>query len=377
MKKKITATMLCVAMCLTFGACGTTIPTGKENLTATPATGVTPPASATSSPMAEALQALPITNYDDLLESTVLPDGYLELEVDALTTEELENYLLEVREANRERILKSDDAVVADGDIVIIDYVGKLDGVPFAGGTGYSQELEIGSGQFIDGFETGLIGAKKGETRNLTLQFPIDYYELSLAGKEVVFEVTVYSMAMQVTPEYDNEFVKKITNGTYSTTDEFTAFAEGLLLEERKYKAVMDYLVTNTEFKKMNDDYIQAAINFEKLYYSNMWGYETVAELEAEFGAEESVVLWTMLEKSVRREEQERIILYNVAKENDLVLTEEDFTKKATEYAESNGMTLAQLLEVQEEGPLRQSMLMEVALEFLLENTVEVEKGAE
>lgn len=376
MKKKIIASVFCAALCLAFCACGTTTPTGKENLTATP-TGEGNVGTVTKSPMSEALQALPITNYDDLLESTVLPDGYLGLEIDAVTQEEVDAYILEVRNTNKERVLKSADEVVANGDIVIIDYVGTIDGVAFAGGTGYSQELEIGSGQFIDGFEDGLIGAKKGETRVLKLQFPIDYWELEMAGKEVQFEVTVYSIAMQIAPEYNDELVKKITNGTYSTTDEFTGFARGILSEERKYNAVMDYLVTNTNFTKMNDDYLAAALNFEKLYYSNMWGYETVEELEADFGAEESTVLWTMLEKYIRREEQERIILYNVAKENDLVLTEEDFTKRATEYAQESGMTLAQLLEVQDEEALRQSMLMEVALDYLLNHTVEKEQGAQ
>ena len=375
MKKKIIATMCCMAMGLVFGACGTTTPTGQDNPTATPATATS--AVTTKSPIEEALNALPITNYDDLLESTILPEGYLGLEVDAITEEDLEAYILEVRNTYKERVLKSADDVVANGDIVIIDYVGTIDGVAFEGGTGYNQELEIGSGQFIDGFEEGLIGAKKGETRVLKLQFPIDYWELEMAGKEVVFEVTVYSMAAQVAPEYTDEFVQEITNGTYSTTDEFTGFARGILSEEQKYNTIMDYLVENTTFNKMNDDYIQAAFAFEKLYYANMWGYETVEELEADFGAEESVVLWTMLEKYINREEKERIILYTVAKKNDLVLTEEAYTQKATEYAEENGMTLEQLLQVQDEASLRQSMLMEVALEFLLDNTVEKTEGAE
>ena len=86
------------------------------------------------------------------------------------------------------------DRAAAEGDIVNIDYKGTKDGEAFDGGTAEGQDLTLGSGSMIDGFEDGLIGTKKGETKTLDLTFPEDYREESLAGQAVQFEVTVNSV---------------------------------------------------------------------------------------------------------------------------------------------------------------------------------------
>lgn len=82
------------------------------------------------------------------------------------------------------------DQAAKEGDTVNIDYVGKIDGEEFDGGSDQGADLKLGSGKFIDGFEDGLIGARKGETRTLNLTFPEDYTQ-DLAGKAVEFTVTV------------------------------------------------------------------------------------------------------------------------------------------------------------------------------------------
>lgn len=106
--------------------------------------------------------------------------------------------------------VEQDDAYAAkDGDIVNIDYVGKINGEKFDGGSATAQDLELGSDSFIDGFEDGLIGAKKGDVVTLNLKFPADYGKDELNGKDVVFEVTVNSVS---TNRY--EYAKKITDDT-------------------------------------------------------------------------------------------------------------------------------------------------------------------
>lgn len=86
---------------------------------------------------------------------------------------------------------------VEKGDVVKIDFVGKKDGVAFDGGTAQGQILEIGAGQYVDGFEDGIIGMKPGETKNVNITFPNHYYE-ELAGKDVVFEITVQKVYKEV-----------------------------------------------------------------------------------------------------------------------------------------------------------------------------------
>jgi len=102
-----------------------------------------------------------------------------------------------------------EDVAAKEGDTVNIDYVGKLNGEEFEGGSGNSTDLELGSDKFIDGFEDGLIGAKKGEKKTLNLKFPEDYGNEELNGKDVVFEVTVNAVKTTVY-EYDS----KIAEGT-------------------------------------------------------------------------------------------------------------------------------------------------------------------
>jgi len=84
-----------------------------------------------------------------------------------------------------------------EGDVVKIDFVGKKDGVAFDGGTASGQILELGSGQYVSGFEEGIVGMKVGETKNVNITFPENYYE-ELAGKEVVFEITVQKIYKEV-----------------------------------------------------------------------------------------------------------------------------------------------------------------------------------
>ncbi|MBE5930837.1 MAG: hypothetical protein E7268_07280 [Lachnospiraceae bacterium] len=380
MKKKMFAAVVCVAMSMALCACNTTNPAGGKNPTQAPA-DVTLPATSTPGPTAtpteieESYAELPITNYDDYAATTVLPEGYIGFEVDKITEKDVDIYVQEVLENNKDRVLK--DGPLEMGDIAIIDYVGYLDGVAFEGGTDVSKELELGSGEFMEGFEEGLVGAKKGDTVSLNLKFPEDYWSEEMAGKEVVFEVKIHSSAALVLPEFTNEFVTEITSGEYTTVEEFRMYAKGFLAEERKYNSIMDYLVENAEFGKLNEDYISAAFDLEKQYYALMYGFNSVEEFETVFGEEASEVLWTMVEKQIRRYEQDRIVLYCVAKAENIELSETEYNEAVAEYAASNSMTLEELYEIQDEATLRQSMLMEKALEHLLMNIVEVEKGEE
>ena len=106
---------------------------------------------------------------------------------------------------------------VQDGDIANIDFVGYQDGVAFEGGTGSGFDLTIGSGQFIDGFEEGLIGVEIGETVSLDLAFPDPYTNNpDLAGQPVVFEVTVNSITERKLPELTDDLVKQLYDEGYN-----------------------------------------------------------------------------------------------------------------------------------------------------------------
>lgn len=379
MKKKMLTAALCVTMSAMLCACNTTNPAGGKN----EAAGVTMTATSTPAPTATptalelAYRNLPVSDYDDYVATTVLPEGYIGFEVAAVTEADVDAYVQEVLDNNRVREVK--DTPLELGDIAIIDYVGYLDGATFEGGSAQSTELELGSGSMFmyEGFEEGLVGAKKGDSVVLNLKVAEDYWEADLAGKDVTFEVTIHSSATQVLPEFTDEFVTTLTSGAYTTTADFRSYALGFLEEERRYNKIMDYLVENTVFNDMNEEYIQAAFELEKEYWALQYGCASVEELELYMGADTAAFLWQLVEEQVRSYEQERVILYCVAKAENLELTEDEFIRRATEYAESVEMTYAELLEIENEKTLRQSLLMEYAMEHLLKNVVIVEKEAE
>lgn len=374
MKKKMLTAAVCAALSLALCACGSN-PTGAKNPTEASVPTDTPAPTATPTALEQAYANLPISDYDEYVESTVLPEGYIGFEVEKVTEADVDVYVQEVLENNKVRELK--EGPLEMGDIAIIDYTGYVDGVTFEGGSDVGAELELGSNYFIEGFEEGLVGAKKGDTVVLNLKFKDDYWAEDLAGKDVMFEVKINSASGMVLAEFTDEFVTKLTGGTYTTVEDFRSYAKGFLTEQRKYNSVMDYLVENATFGKFNEEYVQAAFVLEKEYYAMQYGYASVEEFETAFSAEASVVLWQMVENEIRRYEQDRVALYCVAKEQNLTFSEDEYATAVAEYAAENGMTVAELYKLQDEKSLRQSMLMEKALELLLDSIVEVEKGAE
>lgn len=133
------------------------------------------------------------------------------------------------------RCVEVTDRAVENGDIVNLDYSGSADGVKFDGGTAQGQELVIGSGSFIPGFEDGMVGMNVGETKDITVKFPENYHAENLAGKDAVFTVTVNKIEKEELPELNDEFAKEVSK--FDTLDEYRADVEKRLTEENTRRA--------------------------------------------------------------------------------------------------------------------------------------------
>jgi trigger factor len=144
---------------------------------------------------------------------------------------------------------KEVERAAKDGDETVIDFVGKKDDVPFDGGTGTDYTLQLGGGQFIPGFEEGVIGHKAGETFDLNLEFPADYHAKDLAGQKVVFTTTLKKVIEPVLPKVDDELAKKA--GDFKTLDELKADIKREI-ETQKERESGD---------KLKDDLISALID--------------------------------------------------------------------------------------------------------------------
>ncbi len=122
--------------------------------------------------------------------------------------EQIDEALARIAEQNTQYEARAKTAKAKDGDAVVMDFVGKIDGEAFEGGSAEQQTLVLGSGQFIPGFEDQLVGVKAGEEKEVNVTFPEAYGASDLAGKDAVFEVKVHEVRSPKTPEIDEEFAK-------------------------------------------------------------------------------------------------------------------------------------------------------------------------
>ncbi len=141
-------------------------------------------------------------------------------EIVKVTDEDVLNVLKQQQERSAQLIVV-DRTDVQEGDFAVIDFIGYVDGQPFSGGAGEDHTLEIGSGQFIPGFEEQLIGAQVGEAQEIQVTFPEEYHAEALAGQDATFKVTVKELKEKSLPELDDEFAKDISE--HETLDELKA----------------------------------------------------------------------------------------------------------------------------------------------------------
>ncbi len=126
-----------------------------------------------------------------------------------VTDEDVENEIKALQEKQAELVVK-EEGKAENGDTVVMDFEGFVDGEAFEGGKAENYSLEIGSGQFIPGFEEQLVGVATGESKDVEVTFPEEYHAANLAGKHAVFKVTVHEIKGKELPELDDEFAKDV-----------------------------------------------------------------------------------------------------------------------------------------------------------------------
>lgn len=150
-----------------------------------------------------------------IVEPKIKIDNYKEIEVTAKSTEVTDELIDEEIEKVRDRtsrMVTVEDRAAQDGDTVVIDFEGFLDGVAFEGGKGENFNLLLGSGQFIPGFEEKIIGHETDDEFSITITFPEDYQAEDLAGKETEFKIKLHEIKAKELPEVDDEFVKDVSD---------------------------------------------------------------------------------------------------------------------------------------------------------------------
>lgn len=140
------------------------------------------------------------------------------------------------RQQQAELVLKDEDQAAANGDTVVIDYEGSVDGEKFDGGSANNYSLELGSGSFIPGFEDQLVGHKSGDDVDVKVTFPEDYHAKELAGKDALFKVKVHEIKEKQLPELDDDFAKDVDEDV-DTLDELKDKTRKQLQEQKDNQA--------------------------------------------------------------------------------------------------------------------------------------------
>ena len=232
--------------------------------------------------------------------------------------------------------LPCDHDVAELGDIANIDYVGKKDGVAFDGGTASGYDLGLGSGTFIPGFEDGVVGMKIGETKDIPLTFPENYQAEDLAGKEVIFTVTLNALKAEgYATELTDDIANYLSGGQCPTAQEMKDYLKtNWLVIEKMESFLMDDLYVGGVSSATVDEYYDMQVQ-QIIDMGEMYGMSMESLLSAQGYTMEDALNQIMSEaaSSVRAD-----VLYRAIIENELQpISDDDITTLATQngYGES------------------------------------------
>lgn len=376
MRKRFLAAVMCVCLGMTMFACGAS----KDDNTKETESGTseaTEPAYTEEDLVDDSNGDLNILDYVDLgdYKGIELTKSITKVTDDEVTNE-MESKAVE---------LTGSDVTVEDGDTAIIDFVGKLNGVAFDGETASNYELEIGSGSFIDGFEDGLIGVKKGDTVDLNLTFPESYQSTELAGKDVVFTVTVNGVKRK--PQLNDEWLAANTN--YATLAEFAAETKQKLEDAAETTASntlessgLDQVISNSTVKKYYKSLIeQGESQYEKRLnaYASAYG-KSLSELLAAQGMTESQYQ-NQKQKQAVSYAQVAMVVYAIAQDAGLSEADAEYQTILNDLANNYNMDAATFSSTYGESLVKSSVMSQYAMNYIVSNanvtTQEVEETEE
>lgn len=281
----------------------------------------------------------------------------------------------------------TDRTDVREGDTVNIDYTGYMDGEAFSGGSAQGYDLTIGSGQFIDGFESGLIGAENGATVDVQATFPDPYRNNpDFSGKTATFTVTINSIKLKEDTELTDELVA--ANTDYATVADYRAYIESSLRTQKEsyaenYKevAVMNNLIEKTEFTGIAQEDIDSYYDSSYSYYSNLaqiyetnYGYSFSMFIYSFFGCSTEEEYEQLLREQAEIEVKRTLILYYVIDKEDITVTDEEYDEALERYASQYGTTVEELTGQVEASAIEQLVKQEKAEQLIYDSAVAAEQ---
>jgi len=310
---------------------------------------------------------------------------YKGVEVEAadvtVSDEEVEAAIVREQEKNA-RTIEVTDRPVKSGDQTVIDFEGFVDGVAFEGGKGTDYPLTIGSGAFIPGFEDALIGAEIGKETDVNVTFPEEYQEKSLAGKPAVFKCTVKSIKEKELPELNDEFASEVSE--FDTLAEYKESVKADLevrklsdAKAAKQDAVIDKIIEDSKMD-IPDAMLQTEQkNMINEFAQRMQAQGLTLQQYMQFSGMDNEKFMEQVKPQALSRIQSRLVLEEIAKAENITVTEEDYEAELKTMAEAYALELDKVKDmVGDEGrkQIEKDILVKKALEFAADNAKEIKK---
>ena len=307
---------------------------------------------------------------------------YKGLEIEKVSTrvtqKEVDAKIQEEAEKNA-RTITVTDRPVQDGDEVILDFEGFVDGVAFEGGKGENYPLTIGSGSFIPGFEELLVGAEAEKEMEVKVTFPEDYHAEDLKGKEAVFKCTIHEIKAKELPEIDDEFAAEVSE--FDTLEEYKADIKAKIKDQKASEGkrkqedqAVDAVVKNAQYEipqpMIETQVMQMADDFAQRIQSQGISLEQYFQFT---GMTADKMMDELRPQAIKRIET-RLVLEAIAKAENIEISDEKLDEELAKMAESYKMEVDKLKEFMDENEkkqMKEDMAVQEAITFLIENAVE------
>ena len=318
-------------------------------------------------------------------EVTVKPEvklgDYKDLTVEkqdrTVTAEDVDAKLKQEQEQQPELVIKEDEAAV-NGDTVIIDFEGFVDGVAFEGGKGENYSLELGSGSFIPGFEEQLVDHKAGDNVDVTVTFPEDYQAEDLAGKEANFKVVVHEVKAKELPELDDEFAKDVDENVETLAELKEKYMKELTeakekaAEDAKDELAIRTAVENAEILDLPHVMVHDEVHRSMdEFLNNMQRQGIAPEMYYQLTGSTEADLHKQFEGEAENRVKTNLVIEAIAAAENLEATEEDVEKEIAELSEAYNMPVDQIKRVLTEDMLKHDITMKKAVELVTGTAVE------
>ncbi|WP_071395950.1 trigger factor [Bacillus tuaregi] len=311
---------------------------------------------------------------------------YKGLEVEAfdttVTDEDVDNEIKGLQEKQAELVVK-EEGKAENGDTVVMDFEGFVDGEAFEGGKAENYSLELGSGQFIPGFEEQLVGLAAGESKDVEVSFPEEYHAAELAGKPAVFKVTVHEIKGKELPELDDEFAKDVDEEV-ETLEALKEKIKSRLEHDKKHQeehhiqdSVVDKATANAEIDvpevMINNEVDRMLQEFEQRL--QMQGMNL--ELYFQFSGQNEEALRGQMNEEAAQRVRGSLTLEAIAKAENIEVTEEEINEELEKMAGMYNMTVDNIKNALGSlDGLKSDLQARNTVKFLVDNSKTVEKQA-